>query len=42
MKKNIEVYIYEISRGLYFMSAQEAEIIRATMKPNYALQFVPS
>lgn len=42
MKKNIDVYIYEISRGLYFMSVQEAGIIRATMNPNYALQFVPS
>ncbi|MCG3097833.1 hypothetical protein L8T26_11130, partial [Lactococcus petauri] len=41
MRKKIEPYIYEIAKGLYFLSGQEEGVVKTVENPNLALRFVP-
>lgn len=41
MRKKIEPYIYEIAKGLYFLSSQEEGVVKTVENPNLALRFVP-
>lgn len=40
MRKKIEPYIYEIAKGLYFLSGQEEGVVKTVENPNLALRFV--
>lgn len=41
MKKKLELYIYEIAKGLYFLSDQEEGVVKTVENPSLALRFVP-